>query len=180
MILSISIWSCTSSWQGGRGGVKLYYQLTYLVDFANSYYVLLYILLFCTPSCSLTLFGIILYFLGMHLNFFFFYLVLYLQLVGSQEAQNGLPARGVGCIFSHLCPILSTVCSFYFSGLQISLTLIQSITSGQQDHRMLRKYLKCSLQYASCTSSWQYFLNLLRSYQLEVQDQIKINVNILL
>ena len=105
MILSISIWSCTSSWQEGRGGVKLYYQLTYLVDFANSYNVLLYILLFCTPSCSLTLFGIILFFLGMHLNFFFFYLVLYLQLVGSQEAQNGLPARGVGCIFRHLCPI---------------------------------------------------------------------------
>ena len=71
MILSISIWSCTSSWQGGRGGVKLYYQLTYLVDFANSYYVLLYILLFCSPSCSLTLFGIILFFLGIHLNFFF-------------------------------------------------------------------------------------------------------------
>ena len=30
-----------------------------------------------------------------------------------------------------------------------------------------------SIIYASCTSSRQYFLNLLRSYQLEVQDQIK-------
>ena len=32
-----------------------------------------------------------------------------------------------------------------------------------------------STKYASCTSSRQYFISPFRSYQLEVQDQIKIN-----
>ena len=63
-------------------GLGMYYwpevQLAYLVDFV-------YILLFCTQSCSLTLFGII-FFLKNTFEFFSPYLVLYLWLEGSQEA----------------------------------------------------------------------------------------------
>ena len=182
MILFIFIWSCTSSWQdlgGGEGGVKLYYQLTYLVDFANFYYVLLYILLFCTPSCNLTLFGIILYFQN---TFEFFFLLFGLVSLASRISGGLERTTSQRCSlhFQSTLPNCKGSLLILLFWTPNQSTLIQSITFSQQDLRILRKYLKCSLQYASCTSSWQYFLNLLRSYQLEVQDQIKINVNILL
>ena len=45
----------------------------------------------------------------------------------------------------------------------------------------LNKNREKSTNYASCTSSWQYFIGLLRSYLLGVQDQIeKFNVYVLL
>ena len=45
----------------------------------------------------------------------FFYLVLYLWLVGSEGAYKILLARGTACIFSRLCPTVTTVFfTFYF------------------------------------------------------------------
>ena len=125
MILYIFIWSCTSSWQDLRRLRKhhrLEVQLAYLVDFARFLSWFAPILLFYTPSCSLTLCGII--FFGKNTFEFFLLFGLVLQLVGPQEAQKQLAARGKACIFSQLCPIFTAVCSFYFSALQISLTLL--------------------------------------------------------
>ena len=101
---------------------RLEVQLAYLVDFARFFLWFAPILLFYTPSCSLTLCGII--FFGKNTFEFFLLFGLVLQLVGPQEAQKQLAARGKACIFSQLCPIFTAVCSFYFSALQISLTLL--------------------------------------------------------
>ena len=74
--------------------------------------------LFCTPNQSYT------HFFKNTFTFIYFYLVMYLQLAGSVRAYKILLARGIACIFSRLCTIFITVCStFYFSALQISLTL---------------------------------------------------------
>ena len=50
---------------------------------------------------------------------FFLYFVLFLK------AEKAQLARGKACIFSQLCPIFTVIFStFYFSALQISLTLL--------------------------------------------------------
>ena len=95
----------------------------------------------------------------------FIYIVLYLSPVGSQEAQKILPARGTACIFSLLCPNVTTVCfTFYFfctpnqSYTPLSLTLV-----------FLRTNLLLFVLIWSCTSSWQDLKGLLKYYQLKVQ-----------
>ena len=61
-------------------------------------------------------------------TFIFFYLVLYLQLVGFSEAQKLLSARGTVCIFNRLRPIFITVCfEFYFSAFHLVLHYIRII-----------------------------------------------------
>ena len=72
---------------------------------------------------------------------------LYLQPVGSQEAQKMLPARGTACIFSRLCPIVTTVCfTFYFfcspNQSQVLAATALSLNSSKQetkDQRGCRK-----------------------------------------
>ena len=43
------------------------------------------------------------------------FIVLYLQPVGSQEAQQILPARGTACIFDKLCSVVTMVCFAFYS-----------------------------------------------------------------
>ena len=84
-----------------------------------------FIFYFSALQISLTLFSIIFFFKNGSTFILFFHLVLYLWLVGSLEASKILLARGTACIFSRLCSISTVVCSkFYFSALQISLTLL--------------------------------------------------------
>ena len=118
--------SCTSSRQDLKVLIKYYrreVQLAYLVDFAQ-------FLLRFAPHLTFLHSKLVLHsqeslFTGVRLHLFF-YLVLYLQLVGAQEAYKIQLARGTACIFSRLCPISTMVCfKFYFAVLQISLTLLR-------------------------------------------------------
>ena len=96
------------------------------------------------------------------------YLVLYLQLVGSEGAQKILPARGTACIFSRLCPIFNTVSTRSdFSALQISLTLPGII---------FHKSTFTSIFFIwSSTYSWQDLKRLIKYNQLEVQFAYLVN-----
>ena len=107
----------------------------------------IHILLFYSPICCLTLFGII-SFLRIHLNFF---------LTFGLAPRAGQNSGGLESTTSQKCSlhIQSTFPNFQ-CGLLILLfcnpnysytpwNLIQSITSNQQDLRMLRKYQRYSL-----------------------------------
>ena len=153
MTLLIFIWSCASSWQDLKG-VRIYYrlkvQLEYLVDFAQ-------FLLWLAPHFTFVHSKLQPYTLWNHFfknkfEFFFLYLVLYLQLVGSQEDQKRLPTRGAASILSQLCPIFNEVCSFYFCNPNQSCILVYNLQLvGSQD---AQKILEVQLAYLID----QYFL----------------------
>ena len=103
------IWSSTSRWQDLKRLIK-YNQLE--AQFANLVTFAQFLLRFA-PHLTLLHSKLVLHSLEslftrvrLHLCS---YLVLYLQLVGSEGAQKILPARGTACIFSRLCPIFNTV-----------------------------------------------------------------------
>ena len=100
---------------------------------------------------SLTLLGITFY---MSTFTFIFYLVWYLYLVGSREAQKIQPA------YSRLYPVFVTVCfefyflAFHFVVIYITILFYEyllvswSCTSSRQDPRWLRKYDRLKVLHA--------------------------------
>ena len=109
-----------------EGAYKLEVQLAYLVDFAQ-------FLSWCAPHFTflhskLQSYTAWNYFLQEYIYIYFFFLVLYLQLVGFSEAQKILSVRGIACIFNRLRPIFITVCfEFYFSAFHLVLHYIRII-----------------------------------------------------
>ena len=101
-------------------------------------------------------------------SFIYFYLVLYLQLVGSQGAQNILPARGTARLLSGLCPIFTMLCStIYFLHFKLQFQTLWN--------NFLRIHLNfCSFIWSS-SSSWQDLRRLRKDHQLEVQLAYLVN-----
>ena len=95
-------------------------------------------------------------------------IVLYLQPVGSQEAQKILLARGTACISSQLCPIVTMFAShFTFLHSKLVLHSFESLFSGIRIHLFIFIW--------SCTSSWQDLRGLIKYYRLEVQLACLVN-----